>query len=71
MSRRIGGQWREKEVLPENPYSGRMVSRPNVQLVIARQTYAPEPRRTVTVWQGNPIFVKSPIAYVFFDLGLS
>jgi hypothetical protein len=43
---------------------------PDVRLVIARRTYAPKPGRTVTVWQGNPIFAKRPIAYVFFDLGL-
>jgi hypothetical protein len=70
MSRRIGGQWRENEVLPENPYSGRMVSRLDIRLVVARRTYALEPKRTVTVWQGNPIFAKCSIASVFLDLGL-
>jgi hypothetical protein len=49
-SRRIGGQWRENEVLLENPYSGRMMSRPDVRLVVTRWTYVPEPGRTVTVW---------------------
>jgi hypothetical protein len=66
----MGGQWRENEVLLENPYIGRRVTRPDVRLVIARRTYAPEPGHTVTVWQGSPIFAKSPIAYVFLDLGL-
>jgi hypothetical protein len=47
MSQRIGGQWREKEVLLENPYSRSTVSRPDVRLVVARQTYALEPGRTV------------------------
>jgi hypothetical protein len=69
-SQRIGGQWRENEVLPENPYSGRTVSRPNVRLVVARHTYAPEPKRMVTVWQGNPIFAKCLITSVFLDLRL-
>jgi hypothetical protein len=36
----------------------------------AQWTYAPEPGRTVTVWQGSPIFAKSPIAYDLLDLGL-
>jgi hypothetical protein len=69
-SQRIGGQWRENEVLPENPYSGRTMSRSNVRLVVAQQTYAPESERMVTVWQGNPIFVKCPITSVFLDLEL-
>jgi hypothetical protein len=46
------------------------VSRSDVQLVVTRRTYAPEPRRTVTVWQGNPIFTKCPIAPVFLDIGV-
>jgi hypothetical protein len=69
-SRRIGRQWRENEVLPENPYSGCTVSRSDVRLVVTRRTYTPEPRRMVTVWQGNPIFTKCLIAPVFLDLGL-
>jgi hypothetical protein len=35
-SRRIGGQWRKNEVLPENPYSERTVLRPDVRLVVTR-----------------------------------
>jgi hypothetical protein len=62
--------WRENEVLPENPYIGCTVLRPDVLLVVTRQTYAPEPRHMVTVWQGNSIFTKRPIAPVFIDLGL-
>jgi hypothetical protein len=46
------------------------VSRPNVRLVVTRQTYAPEPGRTVTMWQGNLIFTKCLITPVFFDLWL-
>jgi hypothetical protein len=46
-----------------------MVSRPDVQLVITQRTYAPEPGRTVIVWQENPIFTKRLIAHVFLDLG--
>jgi hypothetical protein len=66
----IGGQWRENEVLPENPYSGCTVSRLNVRLVVTRRMYAPESGRTVTVWQGNPIFTKCLIAPILLDLGL-
>jgi hypothetical protein len=68
-SQRIGGQWRKNEVLPENPYSGRTVLRPDVRLFVTRRTYAPEPECTVTVWQGNPIFTKCPLTLVFLDLG--
>jgi hypothetical protein len=60
----------KNKVLPEGPYSGCTVSRPDVWLLITRHMYAPEPRRTVTMWQGNPIFAKCPIAHVFLDLGL-
>jgi hypothetical protein len=42
----------------------------DIRLVVARGTYALEPKRTVTVWQGNPIFAKCSIASVFLDLGL-
>jgi hypothetical protein len=28
-----------------------------------------DPRRTVTVWQENPIFTKCPIVVVYLDLG--
>jgi hypothetical protein len=42
----------------------------DVRLVVTWRTYTPEPGRTVTVWQGNPIFTKCPIALVFLDLGL-
>jgi hypothetical protein len=60
----------KNEVLPENPYSRRTVSRPDVRLVITRRMYTPEPGRTVTMWQENPIFTKHPIASVFLDIGL-
>jgi hypothetical protein len=66
----IGGQWRENEVLPENPYNGCMVSRLNLRLVVTRQMYAPESGHTVTVWQGKPIFTKCPIPPILLDLGL-
>jgi hypothetical protein len=42
----------------------------DVQLVVTRRTYAPEPGHTVTVWQENPIFTKHLIVHVFLDLGL-
>jgi hypothetical protein len=45
------------------------VSRLNVRLVVIRQTYAPKPGRTVTVWQGNPILTECPIAPAFLDYG--
>ena len=48
---------RENEVLPENPHSKRMVSRPDVQ-----------PGRTVNVKQRNPIFTYRLIAPVFLTL---
>ena len=63
-SQRIGGQWRENEVLPENPHSGRTVSRPDVWPIVTRWTYALEPRSTVDVRQGNPIFTYRPITLV-------
>jgi hypothetical protein len=50
--------------------TGRTVSRLDVWFVIARRTYAFETRRTVIVWQGNPLFAKCSIALVFLDLGL-
>jgi hypothetical protein len=69
-SRRIGRQWRENEVLPENPYSGYTILRPDIRLVITRQTYTLELERTVTMWQGNSIFTKHLIVLIFLDLGL-
>ena len=55
-SQRIGGQWKENEVLPENPHSGRTVSRPNVRPVVTRWTYAPEPRTYGQRETGKPYF---------------
>ena len=48
-SRRIGRQWRENEVLLENPHSERTILRPDVRPVVTCWTYALEPRRTVDV----------------------
>jgi hypothetical protein len=48
---------------------GGRTHQPGRRLVIKR-TYTPEPGRTVTMWQGNPIFTKRLIASVFLDLGL-
>jgi hypothetical protein len=60
----------KNEVLLENPYNRRTISRPDVQLVVIWRMYENEPERTVTVWQENPIFAKCLKAPIFLDLGL-
>jgi hypothetical protein len=37
-SQRIGGQWRENEVLPENPYCGRTHPSSDVRSLYGRET---------------------------------